>query len=327
MKTKFHRTVFVGPMTLNVVNSILSVNDTNDFFGLVPSRRQVECSSLGGGYVNNWNTLTFNQHVGSTLVLRDHAGPGQGLNFDDGLESLSADIASGLKFIHIDPWKRCSTIEDAIKKTSSLIKFCLAIDSNCHFEVGTESAIFLYTADELEQFLSGLEKEIKSGFNNIIYGVVQSGTQILGLDNIGDFDYQKSSSMCNIVHKFGLLAKEHNSDYLSVKDFKERKAAGVDSFNIAPEFGVMETKTILNLLSKNEELSEQFQNLAYNSKKWEKWVNKPPTKIEATTICGHYVLASSEFENIKSKLNNDNFDNKITKAIMKRLKEIASILG
>ena len=327
MRNKFHRTVFVGPMTLNVVNSVLEINNSNDFFGLVPSRRQIECTSLGGGYVNNWDTLEFMYHAGSTLVLRDHAGPGQGLNSDDGLESLSADIKSGMKFIHIDPWKKCNTIDESIQRTSDLIKFCLSIDSNCHFEVGTESAIFPYTATQLEKFLSGLEKEIGAAFNNIVYGVVQSGTQILGLENIGNFDHQKSSAMCDIVHKFGLLAKEHNSDYLSAKEFKERKTAGVDSFNIAPEFGVMETRTILRMLSKNNELSEQFQDLAYDSKKWVKWVNKPPTKLEATTICGHYVLASQEFSDIKSKLNNRNFDSKISGVITKRLKEIISILG
>ena len=59
MRNKFHRTVFVGPMTLNVVNSVLEINNSNDFFGLVPSRRQIECTSLGGGYVNNWDTLEF----------------------------------------------------------------------------------------------------------------------------------------------------------------------------------------------------------------------------------------------------------------------------
>ena len=326
-KSELHRTVFIGPMTLNVVDSVLEVNHSNNFFGLVPSRRQIECTSLGGGYVNNWNTSNFMDYVtGGALVLRDHAGPGQGLNCDDGLASLTADIRSGLKFIHIDPWKKCSTIDDAIEKTSSLIKFCLSIDSSCHFEVGTESAIFPYTAAQLENFLFGLEKQVGYAFNNIVYGVVQSGTQVLGLKNIGNFTHQNSSAMCDVVHKFGLLAKEHNSDYLSAEEFKERKAAGVDSFNIAPEFGVMETRTILSLLNENNELSEQFQNLAYNSRKWEKWVNKPPTKLEATNISGHYVLASQEFAAIRSRLNNPDFDGKITSEITKRLQEIIFIL-
>ena len=327
MRNSLHKKVFIGPMTLNVVDSVISVNSTNDFFGLVPSRRQVECMPLGGGYVNKWNTDSFIKYTGSTLVLRDHAGPGQGLNMDDGLESLREDINAGLKFIHIDPWKKCNNINEAVKKTAQLIKFCLSIDPSCHFEVGTESAIYPYKANELEIFLSGLEKEVGKGFSNIVYGVVQSGTQILGLENIGSFDLQESSAMCDIVHKFGLLAKEHNSDYLTAKEFEERKNAGVDSFNIAPEFGVLETKTVLDLLSNDKILSEQFQDLAYNSRKWEKWVNKPPTKIEAATICGHYVLASTEFAKIKSTLNNRDFDNRIKEEIVKRLKEIISILG
>lgn len=56
-------------------------------------------------------------------------------------------------------------------------------------------------------------------------------------------------------------------------------------------------------------------------------MNKSPTKLEATTICGHYVLASQEFADIKSKLNNSDFDSKITGVITKRLKEIVFILG
>ena len=322
MRETLHRKVFIGPMTLNVVNSVKKFNEKNNFFGLIPSRRQVECSNMGGGYVNNWSTESFKSHAEGTLILRDHGGPGQGLLPDDGIQSLESDLNAGVNFIHIDPWKTCKSIDESVEMTSKLIKFCLGINEKCYFEVGTESSIYPYEKNNLEYFLGSLEKKIKSNFDNIVYGVVQSGTQVLGLGNIGEFNFNKSKQMCDVVHKFGLLAKEHNSDYLSNKDIKNRIDAGVDSFNIAPEFGVLETKTILSLLSQNSDLLERFMTLAYNSKKWEKWVVHDPSVLEATTICGHYILSTEEFSKIKKEFNDQNFDSHITTEIDKKLKNI-----
>ena len=326
MKEKFHKKVFIGPMTLNVVDSVKKFNEKNNFFGLVPSRRQIECKSMGSGYVNNWPTKAFKDYTKGTLVLRDHGGPNQGKIPDDGYQSLKSDIEAGIDFIHIDPWKCSKTIEESVSLTCKLINFCIDLNSNCHFEVGTESSIYSYDNNELEYFLGRLETELKSRFGNIIYGVVQSGTQILGLGNIGEFNFEKSKNMCNTVHKFGLLAKEHNSDYLSDAEFKNRIAAGVDSFNIAPEFGVLETKEILSLLKDNSLLLEEFKLLAYNSKKWEKWVKHDPSVLEATTICGHYVLGSKEFFQIKQKLGNKNFDSHIISKINKKLENIYKVI-
>mgnify|MGYP003949404679 CR=1 FL=1 len=322
MKEKFHKKVFIGPMTLNVVNSVKKFNVNNNFFGLIPSRRQIECSSMGNGYVNNWSTEKFKDYTTGTLVLRDHGGPNQGSHVDSGIQSLMGDINSGIDFIHIDPWKNSTSIEMSVESTARLINFCIDLNPECHFEVGTESSIYPYDKKELKNFLGGLEKKLKSSFGNIVYGVVQSGTQVQGLGNIGKFDFQKSKSMCEIVHEFGLKSKEHNSDYLSAQDIKDRISAGVDSFNIAPEFGVLETKSIFKLLNQNKELLEQFKLLAYNSKKWEKWVKHKPTILEAATICGHYVLSTEEFLKIKKALGDNNFDAYITLEIDKKLKKI-----
>jgi len=326
MKETFHKKVFIGPMTLNVVDSVKKFNKKNNFFGLVPSRRQIECLSMGKGYVNNWSTEAFKSYTKDTLILRDHAGPNQGHNLDDGIQSLESDIKAGIQFIHIDPWKCSKSIDESIEETVKLINFCIDLNPSCYFEVGTESAIYPYGKNELEYFLGSIEAKLKSRFDNIIYGVVQSGTQILGLGNIGKFDFEKSKSMCDTVHKFGLMAKEHNSDYLSAEDIKNRIDAGVDSFNIAPEFGVLETKAIFSLLSKNNKLLEQFKSLAYNSKKWKKWVNHNPTVLEAATICGHYVLSTEEFSKIKKALGNDNFDTYILSEIDKKLENIYKVM-
>ena len=57
MKPKY----FIGPMSKNVVDTIIDFcNETNNYIGLIPSRRQIE---YNGGYVNNWTTKEFSEYV------------------------------------------------------------------------------------------------------------------------------------------------------------------------------------------------------------------------------------------------------------------------
>ena len=121
MSTKY----FIGPMTKNVVDAIIDYsNTTGKQIGLIPSRRQVEWD---GGYVNNWTTQTFSEYVKQTAnnitLQRDHSGPGQGQNDDDGYKSLQEDCKY-LDLIHIDPWKKYPNYEDGLKRTIDMIKFC-----------------------------------------------------------------------------------------------------------------------------------------------------------------------------------------------------------
>jgi hypothetical protein len=47
------------------------------------------------------------------------------------------------------------------------------------------------------------------------------------------------------VKSHNLISKEHNGDYISVSVIKEKFNLGLDSINIAPEFGLIETLTYL----------------------------------------------------------------------------------
>lgn len=321
-----HRPFFIGPMTVNTVIEVMNHNvRSSKKFGLIPSRRQVECELLGGGYVNKWDTDGFMKFVGPTLVLRDHSGPNQGRELDDGKLSLENDIRAGLKFIHIDPWKEVQSIEDAANKTADLIKFCESIDT-CYYEIGTEAAIHSYTPDDLEKFLTLTKKMLGTIFDNVVYCVVQSGTQILGMNNIGNFDAKTSQTMCKIIKKFGLLAKEHNSDYLSLEEIEMRKSSGVDSLNIAPEFGTLETRIVLDLLSSNKSLYDDFVNVCYQSGKWKKWVNSDISQEEAARICGHYVFASNQFREIKDRLGRKDFDIVIREKLADNLLRLTRVL-
>jgi hypothetical protein len=114
-----------------------------------------------------------------------------------------------------------------------------------------------------------------------------------------------------------LITKEHNGDYIPVSVIKEKFTLGLDSINIAPEFGLLETQTYID----NGIDIDKFWKICYDSKRWEKWVdnnfNPFTQKEELIKICGHYVLSTPEFLNIKP-----NIDDTIKNNIKNKLKEL-----
>ena len=295
---------FLGPMSKNVVDSVLEFKkETGINIGLIPSRRQVE---FDGGYVNNWTTEQFKKYAGDCFITRDHGGPGQGLLDDDGYESLSVDCKL-LDMIHIDPWKKYPKFEDGLEWTVNMIRHCHEINSALLFEVGTEQSIRKFEADELEELLKGLEARLTAPeLKRVLYCVIQSGTSLKGNENTGEYDKQRLTDMVSVVKRHGLLSKEHNGDYLPVSLIKEKFDLGLDSINIAPELGQIETKTYLKLVKEERpELLHSYWHICYHSNRWKKWVddnfNPWGQKEELINICGHYILSDQKFlDNIKS---------------------------
>ena len=313
---------FIGPMSKNIVDAIVEFCDnTGNTIGLIPSRRQVEWD---GGYVNNWTTEEFSNYVITLPLQRDHSGPGQGNNDDDGYESLAYD-AKHLQLIHIDPWKKYPEYVDGLEQTIKMIKFAYSINPQLIFEIGTEEAIRPFEAKELDQLVLDLwnilPKEICS---NIKYLVIQSGTSLKGTNQTGHYNSQRLLDMITVAKKHNLISKEHNGDYIPVSIIKEKFDLGLDSINIAPEFGLIETQTYINEIG-NSDLFDRYWQICYDSKKWVKWVNSefnPYTnKKELVEICGHYVLSYPEFiSDIKSKF--PDIDKKIKINVTKKLNEL-----
>ena len=75
---------------------------------------------------------------------------------------------------------------------------------------------------------------------------------------------------------------------------------GLDSINIAPEFGLIETQTYLDEINDSKILN-RFWEICYESNRWAKWVSDDfdpiNDKIKLIKICGHYVLSTNEFLN------------------------------
>jgi hypothetical protein len=306
---------FIGPMSKNVVDSIIEfTTETSHQIGLIPSRRQIEWD---GGYVNNWTTKEFSQHAQNILLKRDHSGPGQGYNDDDGYVSLKEDCKY-FDLIHIDPWKKYPKYSDGLKWTIDMINFCYKENPNIKFEIGTEEAIRRFEPKDLNQLIIDLYLILDPKvFTQIKYLVIQSGTSLKENINTGEYDRGRLLSMINVAKHWGLISKEHNGDYIPPSLIKEKMNLGLDSINIAPEFGLIETQTYLdNKIDVNE-----FWKICYESKRWEKWVGDdfdPFTqKEELIRICGHYVLSHPKFLKIKP-----NIDSQIKANIKEKLYEL-----
>lgn len=300
---------FIGPMSKNVVDTVIDFSKAyNIEMVFIPSRRQIE---FDRGYVNNWSTADFTEYVreknASILIERDHAGPGQGLNDDDGYESLRVD-ANYVDIIHIDPWKKYPQFDDGLKWTIDMINFCDQLNPNLYYEISTEEGIRKFEVDELEKMIIQLKSQLPSTvFNKIKYLVIQCGTKLSEKQNTGLFDSNKLQDMIQLANKYNLIAKEHNGDWVTDDIISAKFNYGLRCINIAPEFGEIETKVMIKFF-KEHNMFDEFYNICYNSKKWVKWVSDSfdpeNNREQLVLICGHYTFAYPEFIALKNKLIN-----------------------
>ena len=323
--------LFVGPVSKNIVDVIIEqANIIDSPIGLIPSRRQID---FDNGYVNNWRTKDFVSYVrektDNVIIVRDHAGPDQGTFKDNGIDSINNDVDECFDIIHLDPWKKFQNSNEALQETINLIETICKKSNDVCFEVGTEEAIKKYTSKEFEEFLNKLKISTKEKFKRIKYAVIQSGTRLELNKNIGKFNKNKSIEYINICKKFNILSKEHNGDYLTASEIKERFKLGLDAINLAPEFGFIETKCILDDIRKRSDkyTYERLFEICYESKKWEKWIPKKMisnlllnNKNVFIEVCAHYEFSNPEI--LKLKEENPSLNDKIKKNLKKRIKEI-----
>lgn len=309
--------LYLGPMSLNLVKSVVEISNNNFPLGLIPSRRQIEWY---GGYVNNWKTSEFCDFVKnknkSIILQRDHGGARQGSLNDDGLESYSHDCEAGFHLIHIDPWKSVDNIDFAVEKTVENIKFINSINKDIFYEIGTEQAIFEYSPQEMEYFAAKVLENIGNLDKKVLYLVVQTGTRITSDKNIGIYDPEKMIEMVKICKKKSLLSKEHNGDYLSGCEISDRFKHGLDSINIAPEMGYNETNFIIKKLKARDHINkiDRWYDICLKSEKWKKWISHEEelnNKEKIIQITGHYTFSNPEFLKIKNEVDDGNLDHLI----------------
>ena len=347
----------VGPMSINCVDATIELsNEYNIPIMLIASRRQIDSNYFNGGYVNNWTTQKYSEYVFSRdnknniILARDHGGPWQNnkeiqekLNLREAMnsakESYKVDIDCGFKVIHIDPSidiHETPSQNQLLERLFELYDFCceyaIVNKKDIIFEIGTEEQSgSTNTQEELDFTLSQVKRFCKkNNFPNPTFVVVQTGTKVMETKNIGSFDsplrvYNEIPAeiqipkMIEICEKHKIYMKEHNTDYLSDVALSWHPRLGIHSANVAPEFGVIESKAFVNLLEENnlKFLGTKFLDLSYKSKKWEKWMlpNTTASDYEKSIISGHYIFSTPEFieikneasHNLKKKLDIDDF--------------------
>ncbi len=333
----------VGPMSKNCVDATIEIANEKDIpLMLIASRRQIDSEAFGGGYVNNWNTDSYAKYVrekdkkNNIILARDHGGPWQSeiekhknLDLKEAMASAKAsfksDIDAGFQMLHIDPsidiHKKLTTSE-VINRVFELYDFCYSYakkkNKEIIFEIGTEEQTGSSNSQEEVEFT--LSKIIrfcdKNNFPKPTFIVVQTGTRVMETRNIGIFDYPmriknqipseiQIPKILEICKKYNVFIKEHNADYLSDEGLIWHPKLGIHAVNIAPEFGVIETKALLSIFEDHnlKELSNDFIEESYASKKWQKWLLRDSelSKTEKSIISGHYVFSSSKVLEIKEQ--------------------------
>lgn len=333
----------VGPMSLNCVDATIELaNEHETPIMMIASRRQIDSEEFGGGYVNNWTTEEFARYVtdkdkkGKILLARDHGGPwqntqekemGLGLKraMDSAKSSFRADIAAGFQILHIDPSVDIHgepDVDEVLDRVFDLYDYCWTQAEQLHqeviFEVGTEEQSgSTNSQEELDYTLHEIHKFChKNHLDPPAFVVIQCGTRVMEMRNVGSFDSPvrianeipaeiQLPKMIEICNKHGVFMKEHNTDYLSDEALQWHPRLGIHAANVAPEFGVVESKALVQVLETHglEHLAERFLSLAYDSGKWGKWMldNTTASDRERSLIAGHYVFSTAECRALKAE--------------------------
>ena len=325
-----------GPMSVRVTDSIIELsNRYKCHIAMIPSRRQVDSSALGGGYVNKWSTESFAKYVrardkgGYVLLSRDHSGPWQLVKEKNGVPlthsqamdevkaSLEVDIQVGFDLIHIDPssglemGRSQQGVEDDILE---LLDFCQARETSpIEYEIGADEQSqipdYVHVAEDSLQRV--LERVRRAGLRAPLFYVLQTGTKVMETRNIGSFDsgipvegmLPSSVQLPEIIRmclRYGVFLKEHNADYLSDEALAWHPRFGVHAANVAPEFGVIETQALISVAKEigADNFLEEFSKTVLEGKKWTKWMVKNSTAADEdkVRIAGHYHFSDERLQ-------------------------------
>lgn len=334
----------VGPISKNCVDAVIELSQEHDVpIILIASRNQIDSEEFGGGYVNNWTTESFSRYVrnkdktGKVFLARDHGGPWQnkneeerGLSLTDAMDSAKksykADIDAGFKFLHIDPSIDIHdnpSVDQILNRIFELYEYCMTYSARqgkeIIIEIGTEEQSgFLNSNDDLHYVLNKVKAYCgENKFPEPSFVVVQTGTKVKEMENIGRFEKmmlnensenqlrKNISDIVAICNEAGIMMKTHNMDYLNQQALNMHASLGIHAANVAPEFGVTETKTLLSILNEYSmtELADRFTALSYESEKWKKWMleDSNASDFDRSVISGHYVFATEECKQIKKE--------------------------
>lgn len=343
----------IGPMSVRIARAAMELARDGSFpLMFIASRNQVDCEEVGRGYVNSWTQDTFAKSLarladetgfeGPYYICRDHGGPWQrdeeknaGLPEGEAMKlaelSYLNDLLAGFDMLHIDPTKDphidgVIPQDIVISRTISLIEYIEAERKKrkmppVTYEVGTEETNGGLTEKaDFDRFIRTLcgELDVKR-LPRPDFVVGQTGTLVRLTDNVGTFNPSSAKELSEIALTHGLGLKEHNADYLDDKFLIMHPPFDVSAINVAPEFGVVESRAYLKLSGIEKELfeqgllgrvsgfSERFIRKAVKSGRWRKWMTGERKNMDdgevlederlscqVAEICGHYIYGDEE---------------------------------
>lgn len=255
------------------------------------------------------------------------------------LESICRDIDAGFDLIHIDTSQeqgRQADIPDSLRRLETLYSAAAEHASlrgrRIAFEIGLESQ-GNHAADPVStrNFLRAVQDHL-SGLPLPTYFVLQTGTKVRGLGNIGDLTRSESRSNAlrmlgqsvAVVHDAGMKVKAHNADYLDGDRITDLRRAGVDAMNIAPEFGTTQSSELIRATEDVEfgEFEKEFADIAVASEAWQAWTTDDDRRTQVL-LSGQYVMQDERVilgvEEIEARLQQqgDSLHDRVQRAFQK----------
>ena len=312
-----------GPMSKEIIEILAKHTQENNYpLMIIASRNQVDYAT---GYVCTTAELAeqIKQYKNPNLLLcRDHCGPyfcdlDRELSIEEAIDrcmkTIAADISAGFDLIHID----VSRIKDnQLHYAKQLIEYALSLNPDIKLEFGSEDNTGINITSSLARI------DVQLGFlnpykENIVFFVTQTGS-LTKDGQAGKFDIERNKEISEQIRAAGFMFKEHNADYFTIEDIQQRIEAGVDSLNIAPQLGVMQTALLKEFAP--TDLWTTFSDLVYNQNYWQRWVPEGVTdKDIAVNVSGHYLFNSQTYKDIIASIDYDKFKSQLTQKITKLL--------
>jgi len=305
----------VGPMSTEIIEATYRYSEKNyTQMMLIASLNQINCD---GGYVNGWTTHQFRAHCDSikakypladVLICRDHCGPffmGEA-DLEESMNrvygNLAVDCGACFDIVHIDMCHYSDDVHKVLAETIKAMDYCLSINPQVRFEIGTD-AIGMGVTNTLD--LMWILEKVKA--YPIEFYVINTGSLIQDTWQAGIFDPCNTKQCTSVLHKVGIRAKEHNSDYLTSSEIKFRANCGVDALNVAPQFGVLQTNLILSaaLVGDSEKRGcfADWKQEVYESGNWKKWTDNSEDVLHCIRCGGHYHFKGDNYDRLMQVLN------------------------
>ena len=325
IKKKNSRKIGIGPMSSEVIEAVYKYSSINNKeLMLIASKNQIDHN---GGYVNNWNTKEYSNYLKSMQmkytnakikICRDHCGPGFNgkQNINDVYKTIDSDVENNFDLIHVDFSKAKKNYKQILKLSKEAILYIKKIKPKVEIEIGTdENFAQKLSSINIKEFLNEMDYFLE--FMDPEYFVVPTGSLVMEDNQFGFFNHKFIKSVYQRIKKRPILLKEHNADYLNSESINLRKEF-ISALNIAPQFGVFQTKFVIDECVKFGIDTTNFLNKCYESKKWEKWLLNSDSKdvYKCSIIAGHYNFQDKSYKLILDNLNkiHGDFNKKIVDA-------------